>query len=249
MYAQLTGHMVEPLLDSVGARAHKRLLDLGTGPGYVAEAARVRGCDVVGLDFSASMVELARSLYPLCRFDVGDAQDLPFGAATFDSVTGNFLLHHVPEQELALREARRVLVSGGAVGLTAWASPDRNRFLGLFVDAVQAADAAIPPDLPSGPPMAVSESGYRAQLRRAGFEECWVEHMTWNQRFASATALWDGLMEASVRTAALIELQPPRTRDVIHREFDRLAKSYETDGSLEVPLAATLIGGRVPTAT
>jgi ubiquinone/menaquinone biosynthesis C-methylase UbiE len=246
MYSPLSGHVVERLLDSVEAGSGKRLLDIGTGPGYVAAAARGRGCEVVGLDFAPAMVELARSLNSGCRFEIGDAQALPFPAATFDSVTGNFVLHHLPQQELALQEARRVLVSGGRIGLTAWGPPERNKFLGLFMDAVRGAGAAVPPDLPLGPPMAVSDAGYRDQLERAGFENMTVEHITWTHRFPSPAALWYGLMAASVRTAALIELQPARVRDVIHREFDTQVKAHQTTGGFEVPVAATLIGGRVP---
>ena len=135
-------------------------------------------------------------------------------------MTGNFVLHHLPHQAKALHEARRVLVAGGRIGLTARSSPERNRFLGVFIDAVTTSGAAVPRDLPPGPPMTVTDAGYGDQLAGAGFEAITVEHLEWTHRFANADALWDGLMAASVRTAALIELQPPIVRDGIRREFD-----------------------------
>jgi SAM-dependent methyltransferase len=246
MYAPLSGYVIELLLDAVDARTGQRLLDLGTGPGYVAAAAIRRGCETVGMDFAPAMVDLARSLHPACTFEVGDAEALPFGDATFDCVTGNFVLHHVPRQQLALQEAARVLVPGGRLALTAWSAPDRNRFLGLFVDALQESGASLPPDVPSGPPMAADDDAYRGQLTEAGFEELFVEHVQWSHRFANRGLLWDGLLAASVRTATLIELQPESVRRLIRREFDRLVASYETKGGLDVPVAATLFGGRLP---
>ena len=78
MYSPLSGHVVDRLLDVVDAREGKRLLDIGSGPGYVAAAARYRGCEATGIDFAPAMVDLARGLHPGCRFEVGDAQDLPF---------------------------------------------------------------------------------------------------------------------------------------------------------------------------
>lgn len=247
MYAALSGHVVERLLDAVEARAGKRLLDIGTGPGYVASAARVRGCQVVGIDFTPAMVALAQSLHPGCRFEVGDAEAMRFGASSFDSLTANFVLHHLPQQSLALQEARRVLVAGGRIGLTTWESPDRNRFLGLFIDAIRLSRTAVPPDLPPGPPMSLSDDGYRDQLERAGFEKVTIDHISWTHRFPSAAALRDGLVGASVRTAALIELQPSRVQAAIRRRFDTLLNIYQVDRGLDVPVAATLVAGRAAT--
>ncbi|MDQ6773715.1 MAG: class I SAM-dependent methyltransferase [Candidatus Dormibacteraeota bacterium] len=246
MYSPLSGRVVERLLDAVTARDGARLLDIGSGPGYVVAAAQRRGLETVGLDFAPAMVELARRLHPGCRFEIGDAQALPFGPATFDCVTGNFILHHMPRPERALQEARRVLMPGGRIGLTAWGTPDRNRFLGLFDDAVRESAAALPLELPAGPPMAAQDAAYRTQLEETGFEAMAIQHIRWNQSFASSADLWDGLLAASVRTAALIELQPTELQAAIRQEFDALARTYSADGGFEVPVEVTLFSGRVP---
>ncbi len=244
-YAPLAGRVVERLLDVVDARKGKRVLDLGSGPGYVAAAARRRGCEAVGVDFSPAMVELARSMHPGSQFEVGDAQDLPFDGGSFDAVAGNFALHHVARQELALREARRVLRPGGRIGLTAWDRPDRNRFLGLFVDAVQEARASVPGDLPPGPPMVAGDEDHARLLREAGFSEPSVEHLTWTHWFPSPAQLWDGVMSASVRTAALIELQAPEGRSAIRRAFEAKARDYYAGDGIEVPVAVILVSGGI----
>ena len=52
-FGKLTSQSVEPLLDAVEATGSIKLLDVATGPGYLAAAAASgRGVDVVGLDFS-----------------------------------------------------------------------------------------------------------------------------------------------------------------------------------------------------
>ena len=48
-FGQLTSRAIEPLLEAVGAGTGIRLLDVGTGPGYVAAAAAARGASAVGV--------------------------------------------------------------------------------------------------------------------------------------------------------------------------------------------------------
>jgi cyclopropane fatty-acyl-phospholipid synthase-like methyltransferase len=67
-YASLTNQSIDILLDSLNLQPGARLLDIATGPGYLAASAAASGADVVGLDFAASMVELARRLNPLLEF-------------------------------------------------------------------------------------------------------------------------------------------------------------------------------------
>ena len=55
-FARVTGQAVVPLLDAVVQRQGTRLLDVATGPGYVAVSAATRGALVTGIDFSAPMV-------------------------------------------------------------------------------------------------------------------------------------------------------------------------------------------------
>ena len=55
-----------------------RVLDVATGPGYVAGAAAASGATVVGLDFSPPMIAEARRRYPDIEFHEGDAEALPF---------------------------------------------------------------------------------------------------------------------------------------------------------------------------
>jgi len=84
-----------------------RTLDVACGTGFLTRF--LRG-EVVGLDQSERMVEIAANRVPGGRFHVGDGLALPFDNGTFDRVlTSHFYGHLNPEErEQFLAEARRV---------------------------------------------------------------------------------------------------------------------------------------------
>ena len=84
-----------------------RTLDVACGTGFLT--CHLRG-EVVGLDASEGMLEIARSRMPGATFVVGDGLSLPFADGAFDRVfTGHFYDHLQPgERSRFLGEARRV---------------------------------------------------------------------------------------------------------------------------------------------
>jgi SAM-dependent methyltransferase len=86
---------VEAGLDSLTSRP-ARVLDVGTGTGAVARlvAARLPEAEIEGVDVSDRMIDEARRLSdsPRVRFQVADAEKLPFPDGSFDLVTlGNMI--------------------------------------------------------------------------------------------------------------------------------------------------------------
>ncbi len=98
-----------------------RALDLCCGTGDLALALAQRGVEVVGLDFSGAMLEIAekrrqknpQSPIPNPRFVQGDAQQIPFPDAMFDAVTVGYGLRNLASWEAGLAEMRRVAKPGG----------------------------------------------------------------------------------------------------------------------------------------
>src|ERR687896_1845106 len=84
-----------------------RTLDVACGTGFLTR--HLRG-DIVGLDQSPTMLEVARERAPAAEFRLGDALDLPFEDGSFDRVfTGHFYGHLEEQDRLRfLSEARRV---------------------------------------------------------------------------------------------------------------------------------------------
>jgi demethylmenaquinone methyltransferase/2-methoxy-6-polyprenyl-1,4-benzoquinol methylase len=99
-----------------------RALDLATGTGDIAFRLASSGWNVVGLDVTRRMIQLARSKAAARRLDrsvpgflVGDMIALPFPARVFDVVTAGYGLRNVPDLGAAIDEMHRVLKSGGQV--------------------------------------------------------------------------------------------------------------------------------------
>jgi ubiquinone/menaquinone biosynthesis C-methylase UbiE len=84
-----------------------RVLDVGCGTGFMTQ--HLKG-EVVGLDQSAAMLEIARGRVPQATFVRGDALNLPFPDGAFDrTFVGNLLGVLLPPERAALvEEARRV---------------------------------------------------------------------------------------------------------------------------------------------
>jgi SAM-dependent methyltransferase len=102
------------LRDALRALAPSRIVEVGGGPGELAEWMYDElGADVEFLDISPRMVELARARG--VRANVGDVQELPFADESFDVAVAAWMLYHVPDLDRALSELARVLVPGGAL--------------------------------------------------------------------------------------------------------------------------------------
>jgi ubiquinone/menaquinone biosynthesis C-methylase UbiE len=117
-WANLTKQFIDPLLDAIGIHAGMKVLDVACGPGYVSEAIHSRKAIPVGVDFSSSMIRLAKQFYSHVEFVEGDAQALNFSDSEFDAVVMNFGMLHLAKPELGMSEARRVLRTGGRFGFT-----------------------------------------------------------------------------------------------------------------------------------
>ena len=87
---------------------------------------------------------------------------------------------------------------------------------------------------------------FAAALRQQGLASPAVSAITFVQRFASADELWDGMLGATVRVAALITRQPVETRQRIRAAFDRLADGYRRGGGLQLSVAMKLATAQKP---
>ncbi|GLI47655.1 MAG: methyltransferase domain-containing protein [Candidatus Methanomethylophilus sp.] len=97
----------------------KEILDVGTGTGAIALLLAELGHNVTGVDFSREMMEVARKKAldssSSIRFLEGDVENLRFEDATFDCVTGRYVLWTMTNPEKAVREWVRVVKPGGMI--------------------------------------------------------------------------------------------------------------------------------------
>jgi SAM-dependent methyltransferase len=245
-FAANTARAVEPLLDGAGVRDGSVVLDVACGPGHVAAAAARRGARVTGVDLSAEMVAVAARAHPEIRFRKGDAEALPFDAGIFGAVVCNFGLGHFPRPEVALKEMARVLAPGGRLALTWWDRPERSRINGVFFDAVAAAGAQPPADLPPGPPpfLFSEDAALAGLLRGAGLAEASVTTLGWTHHATTLDAWWDGGLGGMLRIGSVVRGQPPDMRRRVRAAFERLATAYALDaGGYDIPNSAKLAVG------
>jgi SAM-dependent methyltransferase len=102
----------EMTFQAIAEAAPRRVLEVGPGPGELSERIqRELGADVVAVDISERMVELAKARG--VEAIVGDVQRLPFPDESFDCAVAAWMLYHVPDVELGISELARVLRPGG----------------------------------------------------------------------------------------------------------------------------------------
>lgn len=247
-FGPITGRAIEPLLDAAEIGPGTGMLDIATGPGYVAAKAAHRGASVVGTDIAPAMITLARRLNPGIEFRQAAAEELAFADGSFDAVVGNFILPHLGRPERAVAQCARVLVSGGKLALSMWNAPEHNRLFGVLTEAVTEAKAPPPSNVPPGPPFSrfSSDGALSALLASAGFEEIEVRRLSFAHRLSGADDLWSGLVGGTVRMAGLVAGQREEMRRRIRAAFDRLVADYAAGGGLEVPVSVKVASGRKP---
>jgi SAM-dependent methyltransferase len=241
--ARFTRYGIDPLLQAAGIAPGHAVLDVCCGTGLVAQAAAARGASVTGLDLSEEMIAMANAKGLACQFQVGDAEALPFCDVHFDRVICNFGLYHLPEPDLAIAEAARVLRPNGVYAFTTWCGPDVSPLFRIVPEAIQAhgtMDVGLPP---APPPFRLADrtESMRA-MAAAGFGDI---------SFVGVPAVFeckrdeviDFLEKSTVRLTMLLQAQSSAARAAIHRAIREKLATFATGDTLRLPLPAIVVRG------
>jgi demethylmenaquinone methyltransferase/2-methoxy-6-polyprenyl-1,4-benzoquinol methylase len=125
MTAGLHHRWRERAADLAAVGPGKRALDVATGTGDLAVELRRRGAEVVGMDFSERMLELARAKAADVRFEPGNALELSYADAEFDAATVGFGARNFADLGKGLAEMTRVVRPGGRVVILEITTPER----------------------------------------------------------------------------------------------------------------------------
>lgn len=247
-FGAVTGRLVEPLLDLARVGPDTRVLDVATGPGYVAAQAARRGAIACGVDVAQAMVARAQAEHPDVDFQQADAQSLPFENGAFGAVLANFGLPHFARPELAVAEGARVLAPKGTLALTTWDAPAQMRMFGVFLEAVAEAGAGPPDGLPPGPDVFrfSDDREFRQLLEGQGLVDVDVRHVAFTHRVSSFADFWQALHRGTVRMASLLLGQSEETRERIRAALERRVAAYATDAGFDLPVSVKLAAGRKP---
>jgi SAM-dependent methyltransferase len=109
----------DSLLDSLVPLEAKRVLDVGTGDGFLAARLAERVPTVIALDVDGPVLERARTRFPAAAVTwVNDDVTSPeFAPDAFDAVVSNATLHHLDDTQAALRRLASLLAPGATLAV------------------------------------------------------------------------------------------------------------------------------------
>ena len=111
-------------LDRLRLPAGAALLDVACGSGQLALIAAARGATVTGVDIATNLIQAARGRAGAAgldvRFDEGDAEALPYPAASFDVVASLYGAMFAPRPDRVAAELLRVCRPGGTIAMGNW---------------------------------------------------------------------------------------------------------------------------------
>lgn len=245
----LVGTMFRPfadiLLDRVGYKAGDRLIDVACGTGIVARRAQERAgssTGIVGIDISAPMLSIARSLAAQIDWREGEAASLPVSPnERFTVVTCHQGLQFFKDKAGAAREFRRVLQDGGRVGIATWRTAQENPCFAALQEVAQEYLGQVPDQR-----FAFGDvNALKSILTNAGFQN--VRGEVVSQR----TVIPEGIVFVRMNTMALIGMSPAaserteeermRLVDIITRASLDSTARYLRDGAIECDMSTTLV--------
>lgn len=187
------------------------VLELACGTGLATRYLRERldpGVKLVATDLSKPMLDYARGklgAMPGLEFAEADAGQLPFPDASFGAVACAFGVMFIPDKAAFFREARRVLVPGGALVLSAWDRIEENPHALAFARVVE---SMLPgdPDANYRTPFSMYDAQeMRAFFADAGFDDIRVETVRLRLDRVSARKLATGQVHGTPRGSLLAQ--------------------------------------------
>jgi demethylmenaquinone methyltransferase/2-methoxy-6-polyprenyl-1,4-benzoquinol methylase len=122
-----------------------RVLDLACGTGDLAARSAALGAEVVGLDLTPKMLELATRRCTVARVHwcTGDICRLPISDISFSVVSVGYGLRNVPDLPAALAEIHRVLEPGGRLCALDFDKPEAAWLRGIYLGYLNVVGGAL----------------------------------------------------------------------------------------------------------
>jgi SAM-dependent methyltransferase len=142
------GPYAESLIEWANPQPHEIVLDMGTGTGIVARLIAPLVQQIIGLDFSALMLQTAKKISPPpTTFIQGDAHTLPLANKSVDMVIASFGFN-ATKPKRSLKESSRVLKPGGRLVLQEWGGlHEIDRIVGEVISTYVIEDEVAPSEL------------------------------------------------------------------------------------------------------
>ena len=223
------------------------VLDVGSGTGVLSFAARdaTKTSRITGIDLSADYVAYAsRHGDPRVQFQVGDAQQLPFPAASFDATLSLLVINFVPDPARAVAEMKRVTKPGGTISAAVWDYGDGMQMLRVFWDEAVAFDPAIEPrDERHMPLCRTGELG--ALWKQAGLDNVREAPLTVMLHFATFDDYWAPFLLGQGPAGAYVVGLPKDRQAELQRRLRRRLIGDGPDHPIELQARVWAVTGTV----
>jgi len=195
---------------------------------------------VTAVDLAPALLQTASRLaatedLPI-RFDVGDAEQLPYPDGSFDVVASAHGVVFAPDHRAAARELARVCVPGGRLGITAWRpGPGGDGFQRTL-------ERFTGPRTPGPMPRDWGHEQHATELLGDAFELEFVPEV-WIQVGDSGEAIWRLLTSWSPPFKALAESLDAATRDELHAAWVEYFEGHRRGEAIRASHEYMLITG------
>ncbi|MEV8468244.1 methyltransferase domain-containing protein [Fluviibacterium sp. DFM31] len=244
LFAPWTHHVIA----GAGITDTSHVLDVACGTGVLTrDVYALCGTSgrVVGLDPAPGMLATAREIAPQIEWVAGQAEDLPFAQAEFDSVISQFGMMFFRDLAAAAQEMHRVTKPGGTLSVAVWDSVEKNpayaevvRILKETISS-EAADAVRLPFC-MGDPVSVTNP-----LSEAGYDQVSVATRTETARFQNPRTIVEGELRGWLPLFG-IHLDEQTIEAVLDISDSRLFKYRRASGQAEFPATAHIVTARKP---
>ena len=198
------------LTGRIPTRDDLRVLELACGTGVLTRRLREAlpaSATLVATDLNEPMVDYARTAVVTrgIGWQQADAQQLPFEGGSFDVVACQFGLMFLPDKVQGLREARRVLSSGGHFVASVWQSIDDSSYTRPMHAVLEALFPDAPPRFLDVPYGYNDPQKIQSDLEAAGWRGASVEVVRLQSESPSALEFATGFAKGSPLTHELVE--------------------------------------------
>lgn len=116
-YNEILQTVYEKSVKNISKGHNIKILDIGVGTGNLSKKYLNNGYNIIGIDQSRQMMNVAKQKFPNLKVRLGEFLKIPFGNSEFDIIVSTYALHHLndDEKELAVKEMIRVLKDNGKI--------------------------------------------------------------------------------------------------------------------------------------
>jgi ubiquinone/menaquinone biosynthesis C-methylase UbiE len=201
---------------------------------------------LIASDLNADMLAIAKQRVsnPKVKWEVIDAQSLPFEDNCFDLIVCQFGIMFFPDKRKALKEAYRTLVLKGYLLFNSWDSLGHNPASAIIHEVMQEVLGKEAPDFFVKAPFSFYNPDLiKELLGEAGFQNINIEKVSKNSYAPSVETVVQGLLKGTPVAAVLADKSTAAQEELVARSTEKIAKKYGSE-NLVIPMQAIVVTAR-----